>query len=99
MACYDGRGGDDGIVAARVSCEGGSPSRASRATTEVRLVFVRVTRLRLTRRKHSSQDRRVPITWRPEAGVVTKENIGGVNRVTFSLERKQENLYFGYIRL
>lgn len=40
MACYDGRGGDDGIVAARVSCEGGSPSRASRATTEVRLVFV-----------------------------------------------------------
>lgn len=34
MAFYDGRGGDDGIVAVRVSCEGRP------ATTEVRLVFV-----------------------------------------------------------
>lgn len=30
MAFYDGGGGDDGIVAVRVSCEGGSPSRARR---------------------------------------------------------------------
>lgn len=34
MAVYDGGGGDDGIVAVRVSCEGGP------AATEVRLVFV-----------------------------------------------------------
>jgi len=38
VAFYDGGGGDDGIVAVRVSCEGGSLHGT--AATEVRLVFV-----------------------------------------------------------